>query len=601
MKPAEDGPDGRASWAIVACCCFIHTLLYGMTRLNGVLLVESRSRFNVSREAASFPYTFANFVRNTSGPLVGFLGQKFGVRTVTTFGGLLAAIGIGTCFLAEGPETITILWGVVYGLGLGLGSILIPVKINQYFDKHRATAIGISYSGSCLGSFILPSIVEMLIDTYGLSGTFLILSGMVLHCVPAALLLRNPNFVIESSKQHIHQNFENERQSIISGKEVRLYTVKSQSDLKIKAASDPLRRKFGNTSKNNPMVPNQIFKCLSCSYLSYQINTSDLPKGEQMLNNDSKEKWQGNRTESEGKCVINNKLNQNSESSNYYNSSVKINPFIWKTESGYSLPFSCSNISSTKLVQDDKRLNQFKNLGYFNSQYINSESDIAENQCKNSDPATVQDPKNKSTIFSMIYDPVFILITVTNALYNFTFVCMISVIVDFARDIGVDATGDKFILMSLSVGDFIGRVGLGWVTDGGYMSKTGFTAFWFLSQGAMAIAIYWSTGFVSIVALAAFYGLSEGALIVLFPLLIAEFIDGGKQTVAIPSATFLAGPLCLTVAPLIGYFRDGKGSYEYIFYGIGAISALCSFAWLLTTCLVKFRRRTENIIIDSSL
>ncbi|CAL1273224.1 unnamed protein product [Larinioides sclopetarius] len=109
------GPDGPSSWVIAAACCFINMMMYGMTRLSGVLFVASVPRYHVNRESASFPYTFANFVRNTAGPLVGYLGDRLGVRLVTTFGCLLAAIGVGTCFLAESIGTITVLWGTVFG------------------------------------------------------------------------------------------------------------------------------------------------------------------------------------------------------------------------------------------------------------------------------------------------------------------------------------------------------------------------------------------------------------------------------------------------------------------------------------------------------
>lgn len=85
-----------------------------------------------------------------------------------------------------------------------------------------------------------------------------------------------------------------------------------------------------------------------------------------------------------------------------------------------------------------------------------------------------------------------------------------------------------------------------------YMTKTGFAALCFLCQGIMTTAIAWSSGFVSLAGLAALYGVSEAGLIVIFPLIVAEFVDEDKQTVAIPSASFLAGPLCLLVAPLIG-------------------------------------------------
>ncbi|GBN84263.1 hypothetical protein AVEN_182168-2-1, partial [Araneus ventricosus] len=78
-------------------------------------------------------------------------------------------------------------------IGFGLSSLLLPVVITQHFVKRRATAISLVYVGSYVGFSFLPSIADLLIHNYGLSGTYLFLSGFLLHCVPLSMLLRNPD------------------------------------------------------------------------------------------------------------------------------------------------------------------------------------------------------------------------------------------------------------------------------------------------------------------------------------------------------------------------------------------------------------------------
>lgn len=155
------------------------------------------------------------------------------------------------------------------------------------------------------------------------------------------------------------------------------------------------------------------------------------------------------------------KSDQGSEFSKNYNafsekrnSNPDKNPFIWKSSSE---SLSYKNRSSSDLNPNSK---------YSDDQYINSgfDPDIEEDCLNKTSP---ESSTSKSSIFSIIYDPIFILITITNALYNFSFVCMMAVIVDFARDVGVGETNEKYVLMSLSAGDMVGRIGLGWLTDGG--------------------------------------------------------------------------------------------------------------------------------------
>ncbi|GFW43605.1 MFS domain-containing protein [Trichonephila clavipes] len=551
-----EGVDGASSWWIAAACCFINMMMYGMTRLSGVLFVASVPRYGVGREEASFPYTFANFVRNTAGPLVGYLGHRLGVRPVTTFGCFLAAFGIGTCFFAEHIGTITVLWGTLFGLGFGLGNILLPVKINQYFDKYRATASGISFSGACLGSFILPPIVEILMDLYGLSGTFLVLAGLVLNCVPAALLLRKPDFILLSSKRPKEESVA-ERQSITSGKKFKLYTEEDATSAAMKAKKAEVQgSNIVTTLTNEESMKRLSTQTLVSNYSIRMSNPDPLNFEEIFQNSKGRLKIDQETIDCEVSSVASNNTDRDSVFAKDYVTAT--GDKVIKEVYSVSIPRRLSDGSSLQLPQ--------VNLGY---QYSKSFSDLyvdniyqgnmnkdymRKGSCHTSlSCAPSADKESAFDSFSVVSDPIFVLIAITNALYNFTFVCMVTVIVDFARDIDVGILNEKYILMSLSVGDLIGRLGLGWVTDKGYMTRSNFAALCFLCQGITTAAIAWSSEFLMLVSLAALYGLSEAGLILIFPLIVAEFIEEEKQTVAIPCTHFLAGPLCLTVAPLIDF------------------------------------------------
>lgn len=594
------GADGASSWLIAAACCFINMMLYGMTRLSGVLFVASVPRYGVGREEASFPYTFANFIRNTAGPLVGYLGHRLGVRPVTACGCFLAAIGVGTCFFAENIGTITVLWGTIFGLGFGLGNILLPVKINQYFDKYRATASGISFSGACLGSFILPPIVEVLMDIYGLSGSFLILAGLVLNCVPAALLLRKPDFIIQSSRVQNEETV-TEKQSITSGKKVKLYTAEDTSvtldALKAKSAEAMQNVQCSNITAYEERMKRLSTQTLLSNYSIRMSNPNPLDFEEIWRNSKGRRKVDQEALDCEVSSATSNMTDQDSVFAKDYISSTddKANnevysvPIPRRLSDGSFLPLPHINLGYQHSKSFDDLYSDTIYRRDMNEDNIRKGSCLTSISC-----APSSDNESAFDSFSIVSDPIFVLIAITNALYNFTFVCMVTVIVDFARDIHVGLSNEKYILMSLSIGDLIGRLGLGWVTDNGYMTRGNFAALCFLCQGITTATIAWSSGFLMLVTLSSLYGLSEAGLILIFPLIVAEFIEEEKQTVAIPCTHFLAGPLCLTVAPLIGFFREDGGSYGYIFFGIGIISVACCFAWLLAPCILKCRKKPRE-------
>ena len=61
--------------------------------------------------------------------------------------------------------------------------------MGQYFKKKRAIANGIALSGVGIGNLVLPPIFRLLLDTYGLQGTLLVMSSLSLNvCVAGALL-----------------------------------------------------------------------------------------------------------------------------------------------------------------------------------------------------------------------------------------------------------------------------------------------------------------------------------------------------------------------------------------------------------------------------
>ncbi|CAL1293456.1 unnamed protein product [Larinioides sclopetarius] len=181
----------------IFACCVLYGLFMGMVRMSSLLFVACIAQYNIDRKRASFPFVLAFTVRNLIGPVAGFLGKQFGIRKVVICGVLLSAVSIGACSLADDIATITVLWGVGHGIGYGFGTLLLPHYLSMRFTKHLDKANGITLAGECVTYFLLSVLTEHLLEKYGLSGTFLVLSGVMLNGLLAALLLKNPTRTLE--------------------------------------------------------------------------------------------------------------------------------------------------------------------------------------------------------------------------------------------------------------------------------------------------------------------------------------------------------------------------------------------------------------------
>lgn len=129
------------------------------------------------------------------------------VRSISLLGTVLCVLASFLCFLNF--NYISLLFFVpMAGIGQGLCTPVNTILVNQFFDRHLSTASGISLTGITLASFVFPPAVTILLQTYGLRGTFLIISGLTLHAVAGALAIRPPPWMFKRSapKTTHHEN-----------------------------------------------------------------------------------------------------------------------------------------------------------------------------------------------------------------------------------------------------------------------------------------------------------------------------------------------------------------------------------------------------------
>ncbi|GFU21476.1 monocarboxylate transporter 9 [Nephila pilipes] len=560
------GPDSRRSWIVAISCFFVQVLTFGLTEASGLLFVATIDKFNAKREAASLPFTLAYCVRSAIGPFVGYLGTKWGIRKVTLIGCILSPIAVGACFFADSIFSFTLLWGLAFGVSFGLETSLLNVILNEHFIKHRVKANGLNISGASLGTLLLSPLIENAVEIYGLSGTFLIIAGLMLNSIPATFVM-----LINKPVKEIKVSVD------------KLFSIKECAENHECVSSDKLPDK--------KVAENLKYDGTNSEKIQYDLPCEKKEKGNVELK----------QTCTKPGVVIDvlhlNGVPKNSE-------------FIHKTDKqwmkkAFTLPSILKNESYVKNinvqclsinVKDDDSFmgklslpNSPKTLSCVNSDYeSHHKPSIISTHSLPGIP--VQKP-SKWMLHRLFGDPIYIFLVVGSGIYFFSITTFLTIIVDYATDKGISLTYSTYIVMWIAVSDMFGYFSLSWIIERGYISQSRFAAFSYMCMCLMTAAMVWCDHYILLLFLISVFEFGQCGVIILSAPLVAELIDDDLQEIAIASVSILSSPTTMAVSPIIGYFRDGEGSYAGVFYVLSAVSLFCCVLFLF---IPKLERRRDN-------
>ena len=151
--------------ATIGTMCGIFTLT---NYTQGFFVGPVTSEFGWSAPQFFLSYTVLMCSGLLTGPLIGYIAHRVGLRTV----GIVGLTGHSLAYVVLSLNTGSLVlwylsWALVAILGAGSLPIIWTGVLNNWFTKHRGKAIGITMAGTGLGAFLLPPIVEFLIANHG--------------------------------------------------------------------------------------------------------------------------------------------------------------------------------------------------------------------------------------------------------------------------------------------------------------------------------------------------------------------------------------------------------------------------------------------------
>ncbi|HEX2913087.1 MAG TPA: OFA family MFS transporter [Chloroflexia bacterium] len=171
----DNAPTGNSAvanrWVIAVAGFFLQIALgavYGWSNF----LSPVMKHFNVSKPEANLTFTLALVALGITAVFGGYLNSRFGPRTIGTIGGILYGLGVFLAGFAPSLVILYLTYGILGGIGLGLGYIVPLAVLIKWFPDKRGFITGLAVAGFGLGAFVTSPIATALIGSVGLMDTF---------------------------------------------------------------------------------------------------------------------------------------------------------------------------------------------------------------------------------------------------------------------------------------------------------------------------------------------------------------------------------------------------------------------------------------------
>lgn len=159
---------------IAVASCVVQSAL-GSIYASSVLLNPMEEHYSISRTAAAFAFTLSILALGITAGFGGALQRRFGPRATATASGLLYGGGVCLAGLAPNLAVFYFGFGLVGGIGLGLGYIVPVAMLLRWFPDKRGFISGLAVAGFGGGAIVVTPIATRLLAEIGLQQTLLAL------------------------------------------------------------------------------------------------------------------------------------------------------------------------------------------------------------------------------------------------------------------------------------------------------------------------------------------------------------------------------------------------------------------------------------------
>lgn len=185
---ARDAGGGR--WTVAVASCLVQLAL-GTIYSSSVLVRPMMDAYSVSKTAATLAFTISIVALGITAGFGGSFQRRFGPRATATASGLLYGGGVCLAGIAPNLATFYLGFGIIGGIGLGLGYIVPVAMLLRWFPDKRGLISGLAVAGFGGGAMVVSPVATGLLTAVGLHHTLVLLGlGYLVVIVAGAQFFR---------------------------------------------------------------------------------------------------------------------------------------------------------------------------------------------------------------------------------------------------------------------------------------------------------------------------------------------------------------------------------------------------------------------------
>jgi len=182
----------NSRWVIAVAGVFFQIAL-GAVYAWSVFRVPLAKQFGWSISEITLTFTISIFVLGFAAFLGGLWLNRRGPRIVALTGGVLYGLGVFLASFSHRLSWLYLTYGVIGGIGLGLGYIVPVAVLVKWFPDRRGLITGIAVGGFGAGALITAPVATRLIQSVGVLSTFAYLGiAYLIVTVVTGFLMQNP-------------------------------------------------------------------------------------------------------------------------------------------------------------------------------------------------------------------------------------------------------------------------------------------------------------------------------------------------------------------------------------------------------------------------
>lgn len=572
-KPLPSPPDGGWGWMVVFASFMIHVLADGFTYTFGIYFVQLVQYYNASAAATSWIASILVGVTLGSGPVAGMLVNKFGCRSVTITGALLASISLFVSIGAPNVETLYVTIGL--GAGFGFGLIYLPaiVCVTGYFEKRRSFATGIAVCGSGIGTFAFSPLVEYLISEYSWQNSLIIISGLMLNCVVFGAMFRpmEDSLDVQGAIQDLEA----------SGNHLHHETMPLNDLPRIQLTGDELK-------KNNSDM-NLVRQCHGSNNIQRIASHGNLNPIQQNLVNTDAARMTASQpllpaSEKQGIIMESDHLQRNKSGSlppSHHGSGLLYRKDIFYRGSLLNIPEykqdpSSYRASITRIPDPDETPSEAEKAKVCGCVPCSRET---------------RDAMNNLMDWGLLTDGIFILFALSNFCTSIGFNAPYIFIVDRAIHFGIPDSQASFLLAVIGISNTVSRILLGYISDQPWVNRLYLYNVALTLCGIGTCGSIWFYSYSSQIFYAAVFGSMSGAYVGLTSVVLVDLLGMERLTNAFGLLLMFQGIASLIGPPICGMLFDLTDSYDYSFLLAGSMIASSGLMLFFIPCIWRVQAK----------